>query len=998
MIFNPGPVSSWTNYRNKRFWCVAVLITYALAGFFLLPWVVRNQSVAVLGEVFSRPVHLERVRCNPFALTLEADGFAIREDDGSLILGFDRLFVNFQLSSLFHWALTFRQIELDGLDGEVVRHQDGETNFQRMLPKSEKATDTESSATVPRLIIHRLIVSKARLGVVDLTREPDFFTEIGPLDVQIDDISTLPNRTGDQHLLLKTEGDGVIEWNGNLQLNPLDLRGNTVVDGRFPVLAARYFQEMLAVDVPEGTAHLEFNYKVAQTSEGISADLEKIAFSINGLQVIDRVSQERILRLPELKLLGGSLSLLDKTVKFSKVALENPELQAWRNADGSINLEHLLKKENDSASAVTEASPPIDANLTEEQPWTLNLQELSLSGLRLDFEDRSLRKPAPQTIESLKLTVSDISNVEKAAFPFSGTVSFAPSGNVKLDGHISVLPTLTLNAQLAVDALPVSLAQPQILDYLNVAVKGGTVDLVSSLRISPDEIFSVSGEASVNGINIADGFKQEKLLGWKELSVDQFDLSLTRRSLDISSLKLDKIYANLRIAEDQTTNINRLIVEGEKLGSDESAIVQTAHDVGSAQAETSPAFAVKLGEVVFDDGSADFSDLALPIPFRTRVSGLDGKITTLDTASSQPAIVRLDGQVADYGQARVKGSLLPLGPKQDTDISLLFRNVELPDMTPYTIKFVGRKIDEGRMDLDLRYRINNGKLKAANKIVLRKLELGDSVEQKGAMKLPLDLAVALLTGPDGKIDIDVPIEGDVDSPDFELSGVISRAFGNLITGIAASPFKMLASLIGIKSENLDRLQFEQGYAELTPPEKEKVQHIADALLKRPELKLKVPAVYAAAADTQALKEIKVDGRVEAQLQAESETEKKGVLLSDRRIKILERIAKNQMPDLQLDSLRNSNLKPADPGKPDEKTVLDDTAYAAALRDLLVAVEPVTNEELLVLARARAQSVIAALTAGNSIPESRVEITAPVAIKADKSGWLKAKLELDVLKK
>ena len=198
--------------------------------------------------------------------------------------------------------------------------------------------------------------------------------------------------------------------------------------------------------------------------------------------------------------------------------------------------------------------------------------------------------------------------------------------------------------------------------------------------------------------------------------------------------------------------------------------------------------------------------------------------------------MRLEGRVDEYGLARVNGSLRPFQPTSFLDLNVVFRNVEMPPLSAYSATFAGRRIASGRLALDLQYKINDRVLAGDNRVVLEKFTLGERVESPGALSLPLDLAVALLTDSDGKIDIAVPVRGNVDDPKFSYGQVIWQAITNLLTRIVTAPFRALGALFGGGAEQLEDIAFDPGRAALLPPEREKLKHLAEGLSKRPQLR------------------------------------------------------------------------------------------------------------------------------------------------------------------
>src|SRR4029077_9127129 len=128
--------------------------------------------------------------------------------------------------------------------------------------------------------------------------------------------------------------------------------------------------------------------------------------------------------------------------------------------------------------------------------------------------------------------------------------------------------------------------------------------------------------------------------------------------------------------------------------------------------------------------------------------------------------------------------------------------------SPYSMKFAGYKIAEGKISLDLRYKVRNSQLEGANQIVIDKLTLGERVDSPDALKLPLELAIAILKDSDGRIDLGLPVSGNLDDPQFNYGAVIWKAVGTLLTRIVTAPFRALGSLFGISGEKLEAIDFD----------------------------------------------------------------------------------------------------------------------------------------------------------------------------------------------
>ena len=393
--------------------------------------------------------------------------------------------------------------------------------------------------------------------------------------------------------------------------------------------------------------------------------------------------------------------------------------------------------------------------------------------------------------------------------------------------------------------------------------------------------------------------------------------------------------------------------------------------------------------MLVSNGETDFTDLSLPLPFAARVQDLKGELTTIDTGSSAPSRISLEGRVDEYGLARVNGQVRISAPTDLADIGVIFRNIEMAPLSPYTVEFAGRKIARGKIDLDLRYKLDNRRMVGSNKIVIDELELGEKVPNPDAVDLPLGLAVALLKDANGRIDLDMPVSGSLDDPQFGIGSVLWKAFVNLITKIVTSPFHLLGSLLGIESEDLGRIEFSPGRSDVLPPEKEKLARIVEALGKRPNLGVEIPAVVDPKTDADALRTAKMAALVEAELAASGKPDS-GRGLEKRTRKAVEEVYKRQFPEQKLAALQEKFTAPP-PEDATGKPRLDELAYLDELRRQIAAAEPIDDAELAGLGTARAAAVTAELTASGEIAASRVRVGERKEARARDGAWIPVEL-------
>jgi len=269
----------------------------------------------------------------------------------------------------------------------------------------------------------------------------------------------------------------------------------------------------------------------------------------------------------------------------------------------------------------------------------------------------------------------------------------------------------------------------------------------------------------------------------------------------------------------------------------------------------SPAVIFRIGQLQFEEGVLAYTDRTLEPVFTTDLDKLAGTVTGLSNIPPQEGEISVRGRVGGVGKLDLKGTVGALGSEDTSDLKLTMSDVSLPVLSPYFGRYIGYGVDSGKLNLTLDYQLAGTRVEASNLVVMDRLELGQAVASKDAVKAPVKLGLALLRDSDGIIEVDLPVSGDLADPEFSVGKVVMRAFVNLLVKAAASPFSMLGSiadLAGLSGEELGQVGFVPGSSELAAGEDAKLTALAEALQKRPDLVLSIRGAVSAQADTQAL--------------------------------------------------------------------------------------------------------------------------------------------------
>jgi hypothetical protein len=971
--------ANWVNPRRKRFWAILATLLYTLLGFFVVPLIVKDSISSLIQEDLGRSLTVEKVEFNPYVLSLRVQGFEMNDTDGVKLASFDEFVANFQLSSLFRRAWTFREIRLDGSSFFFERFDAQDWRLGRILSDLKKRRPGPSPAEpgkrgLPRLLIHDLSVNEGRLDARDNLPSTPVETYMDSINISIQELNTLPDRHGRQLVNIQLPNGSSLHWEGSLSLSPLDSEGDLVLKNSDLAQTISYLEAIFPLDSISVRMSSKFHYRLHLGHSGeLELAIDELEIELNELQVSGLTPSSQFFSLQKVSLLDGEFQYPDRKLHFGSMVFDQPRLTAWLSDQGEFSLGQLRPSNSPAETSTADAG----------SPWQFSTDEWVLQGGVVSLSDQSLVPEAKLNVMNLDVRLEQLNNADGSLFPLNLSAELQDGGSFRLEGQLGLLPEISLQASSHANDIPLALAQPYLQQKLRIDIQGGDLNSEINLSLSSEQALRASGSISLPGLELSDAIENERLLGWSKLEIEQFDFDLGNPSLHLSSMMFDQPYGRLVIFADKATNLARLGTQVTAAPAEAEATETTA--------VTKENPAIIIGGISIDDGSMDFSDLSLPLPFSTHIAGLDGTISTIATRSTEPANVKLEGQVDEFGLARINGTINVLDPIQHTGITLEFRNLLMSELSPYSIQFAGQKIDEGRLDLDLVYAIDEGQLNGQNDVVLRDLLLGEKVDNPDAVSLPLGLAVALLKDSNGVIDIDLPVEGDINDPEFRIGGVVWKAFSTLITKMISAPFRLLGKLIGSESDDLGQFEFLAGRSDLTPPELEKITQLEQALVQRPELTIEINGVSDPAIDIPALKYKHLRDLALTHIGAEDDDKDSESLMLDTRIRqYLEILHTERMPQDDLQLIRAEYLVPATDDKETE-AVFDELAYATELWNRLLESEPVSEQDLENLAQARAEAIRAAFLLSGQFAQARIQVGATQTVDSEDGEWVALEL-------
>ena len=492
----------------------------------------------------------------------------------------------------------------------------------------------------------------------------------------------------------------------------------------------------------------------------------------------------------------------------------------------------------------------------------------------------------------------------------------------------------------------------------------------------------------------------DDLLAWKTLAVRGLDLNMQPAQplrVSVRETALSDFFARVIVQRNGRINLQD-IVKSEKseqsVAQNEQANAQAAAGekpevVKTAEAakpeDTGPAPIIKVGPITLAGGKVQFSDYFIQPNYSADLSELKGRLSAFSSEAPkgqegpQMADLEIKGRAQGTAALDISGKVNPLAKPLALDVRAQMNDLELSPLSPYSIKYAGYGIERGKLYMDVNYKVQpDGQLTASNKLVLRQLTFGDKVEGAPA-SLPVKLAVALLSDRNGVIDLDVPLSGSLNDPQFRLAPIIFKVIGNLVMKAVTAPFALLSGAFSGGDES-GAVNFAPGSAKVDAKAKEQLAKIVKALNDRPALKMTVVGESREAEDKEAWKSAELERLMLAQKRRNAIREGK----SGDEI--------NDITDAERSALLKAVYKQADVKKPRNMVGMAKDLPDDQMKTLLLASIAVPDDAMRELALARGVAVRDYLST-QKLPLERLFLGAPKLDVKDKDWSPRAQLSL-----
>jgi hypothetical protein len=860
--------------RGRRYLVILAVLAglvglYAAVGFLLVPRLTRSELVGLAARDFGRTLSIGDVSFNPFTWKMQITDLSLPDADGRPMVSFGRLEVAVAISSVARLAPTLSDIVLESPHVNAVVRRNGRLNLADLEKPSALPANAQAPRSKPfKLFVDRFAVVNGSATYEDDSRAAPFRLDLNPLAFELLSFSTTGSEAGSYHLAATIGQGGRLDWTGTIRLQPVSLRGTLTLDGLSAQTVASYLGPGLPAELSRGTLALQGGFAIdgqpnGSASQGVRMTVDVARAQVSGLGVRPRQATSDYVQLNRLTLANAHIDLEQRAIRVGQITLAGADVRGWLDEGRRLNLLELLghpatRPANTAVPPQGAAQPAAAAASPRSAPhapvWRIAAPEIRIEDTRVALEDRGIKPASHLTLGAITARITGYDSSPQSHIAVSLRSAVNGKGQLRLTAQGTLQPE-ALSAKLGLSRIDLRALQPYLNKYTALTLASGSLGAELDIERGADGALRSAGRIDIADLRTVDDDLKQDFVKWQGLHLVGLRFASSPASLHIEHIVAVAPYARVIIGADRTVNLSEALHPRgahPQVAPAKGAQAGTAAAAGKAlppSAKTS--MAMTIGLVRIANGTADYADFSMQPNFATGIQNLHGTIKGLSSDPSSRATVNLQGRVDRYAPVDISGVVNLLAATTYSDISMKFRGLQLTRMTPYSVRFAGYKIASGTLDADLHYKVDHGTLNADHTLVIDQLQLGEQIASPHTVKLPLRLAVALLKDRDGVIRIGLPVTGSLNNPQFSLGPLIGKALLNLLTKAVTAPFALLGHAFG-GGPDLNRIDFAPGSAALLPAGQTRVAALAKALAQRPQLRLQVPAAFAADVDRPAL--------------------------------------------------------------------------------------------------------------------------------------------------
>ena len=525
--------------------------------------------------------------------------------------------------------------------------------------------------------------------------------------------------------------------------------------------------------------------------------------------------------------------ILDNHIRLSHITLEEPSAQILQHPE-SFNFDDMLEYISTKYQSSEEEED------VESEPWKISIEQIKLERGCIAYIDTELDQ---------QWLVSDLSlGCDSLLLKDAMTrlnASMHINRQAELAGDVGInLETLDFTFDGALKQFQLSDIYKYVVPVVNLRELYGSLSTNLAMVGNANNVLAtnISGDISVDDLHIT-AYDGGNVLSANNLSTQIRELNIERERYIFDSLTASGYATQFIMRKDGTTNFDKLFYD-----EPEVSLETTSESVGEhiydqkerVTLSTSQSVAPLSGMTLYiahlklAGGNLFFADRTMEKEFEYKLRNISIESRNFDIAKRNRLTVRANTNNQGTALVHWEGSLNDF---YNQSILATLSNVSMKDFTPYAEHYTAFPITSGNLTFRSQNIITNGELSGINRLGTYDFNVGKRDKSHDPeYKIPLKLGVYVLTDKDKHIDVDLPISGNIDSPEFSLRKVIFKAIGNLFVKIVASPFSWMSS---DKQDTFKHINFDLLDLSLNSEQYARLDNMAAALKEDSSLKVRL---------------------------------------------------------------------------------------------------------------------------------------------------------------
>lgn len=855
-------------YRLWWFWLLVLGLVYLVAGFGVIPLYLSSAIPERFQQHLGWTTDVGDVGFNPFTFSFSVEDLSATDSSGQRVLDVEAFNLNLGLIELIRGTVHVEYLDLDNPYLRVDRLEDNRINliedWQAQQKNAASADDSDAGESGYQVVFDEAMINGGRVEFRDFTRNVDGETReimIDSLGVTVSDVASHSSDEPGEYSLQAVMDKQVLDWSGTLSLQPLWSNGRLTLSNVSAVTLQQWLGHHLPWTLQDGRISLSTAFQFAYDEQGVALATRDGQVTARRLALSDpQQAEETLVTAGNLSLDGVAFNLEGPELVVSMVQGQELHLNAIMSQEGQLNLTRAIEAMADNDSS--------DSHFR----WSVG--NLGITGSTIDWQDNRPASPVSLALQDLELTLGAMTEQLEEPISYQLRTSLAEGGTASANGQFTLHP-LTFEGGINLDQLALVPFNGYVQQVSQMEIQDGTLNLAGNIDIDVQDApltGTFSGRGSISHFNARLPEEEEPVVVWRELRLDPIEYNFAPARLEIGSMMVSEPELNVINYRNQPHNVTRLVqplAEGLEKGRDSATAAETESTTDDNADE---GLIFRLSQLELSNAEIRYTDHTPQPAFVGRLHDLQASVSGLSNITPQQGHFTVKGMMNDSGRLDAEGTIATLGSDEPSQIDVTMDGLSMPVLSPYFAFYLGYRVDGGKLSSEGSYTLRGTRIESNTTLTLDRVELGEAVQSDTSVTAPVELGLTLLRDGNNRVTLDLPVNGDLASPDFDMGPVMMKTLRSVLVKAAMSPFNLLGSVIdlaGFTAEELGEVAFLPGETTLVMGEYTKMESVAKALKSRRGLVLAIrgravetvdlPALESALAEDETVPEGALDG-------------------------------------------------------------------------------------------------------------------------------------------